>query len=84
MKHFLIFFLLLYTHICGESETDIIECLNIKDLDSVIDKDTLVLLDIDNTILHAKGNLGKVEWQDWLILRYQDWGLNKEDSYNTH
>lgn len=48
--------------LCGLSEAEIIECQNFKEIYNHIDKETLIILDIDDTLLIPKQMVGCDEW----------------------
>lgn len=56
----------------------IAECHSTKVIEKEIEKDTLVLFDIDKTTLTTSTHLGSPSWFDHLRVKVAQWGLPKE------
>lgn len=66
--------------ISGSSEATIIETKDINDISKHIKKDTLVLFDIDNTVMVPCQELGTDQWFHHRIDIYQQAGLHPDDA----
>lgn len=62
----------------------IFESKNINDILSYVDRDTLVIFDIDYTLFHTKTCLGSPEWNFYLIQKEIKKGHSREISFNKH
>lgn len=60
---------------------DIVEIKNLRDIKSHIDsKKTLIVFDIDNTLLATVGHLGSVAWGDYVAKDLESKGISKEEA----
>lgn len=65
-------------------QSRILESKNISDILSYVDRDTLVIFDIDYTLFHSKTCLGSPEWNFYLIQKEMKKGCSREISFNKH
>ena len=54
----------------------IIESSSIKEASFFLNGSTLLILDIDNTLIHTKQMLGSVQWCSFLIEQFLQQGLS--------
>ena len=78
MKRVLVtIFLLLPLLIIQLSWGEIIESTTMKDLEKYVDKNTLLIFDLDNTIVAPAQTLGSDQWFEYNVKKYESRGLEK-------
>lgn len=60
---------------------NIVEMKHFREINSYIDStETLIVFDIDNTLLEANGHLGSVAWGDYVASDLESKGISKEEA----
>lgn len=59
---------------------DILEMEHLRDIRCHIDPETIVVFDIDNTLLEAEDHLGSVAWGDFIARELESKGISKEEA----
>src|SRR5205085_2431412 len=54
------------------SDDRIREIKNMKEIVASIDDKTLLIFDVDNTLIEPEGNLGSDQWYDYLVRKYME------------
>jgi Protein of unknown function (DUF2608) len=82
MKKFLRGFLLFVPLVlCPFSRAEIREIKSMSEIISSIDDETLLVFDLDNTLIEPEGNLGSDQWYRYLIRKYVEIdGLSEKDA----
>lgn len=78
MKRFLLVLLLLFTI---QIHCEIFEIQHFQEIYSFLTPDTLIILDIDDTLLNTKQMLGSDEWFKLRICQHQKNGLTSHESF---
>ncbi|MCI0458028.1 MAG: DUF2608 domain-containing protein [Gemmataceae bacterium] len=58
------------------------EIMSMKEIVSSIDETTLLVLDVDNTVIEPEGNLGSDQWWYFLVAKYQQ--IDKMEEKKAH
>jgi hypothetical protein len=58
----------------------IIESKKLADVLNYVDSDTLVMFDVDNTLIEPKTTLGGVPWFDYMMDKFQKQGLSEPEA----
>lgn len=61
----------------------IIECRSMSEFSPLIDRQTWVLLDLDNTVFQSSTPYGHVGWLDDLVADLMSQGLSREESFHS-
>lgn len=77
MKHKLVALLCLFSFITFNLHAKIYNTTDIKDIMQSVEDSTLILFDIDETLIYPKTMLGSKEWFHFLDRHARDWKLEK-------
>ncbi len=69
------------SHIVSTFKSQILETTDIAALLPYVDKNTLLIFDVDYTIFRSKNSLGSPEWARHLIKQEKNKGFNREESF---
>lgn len=80
LKYLSLFFTACLLYFISSLHANIIEIKHFNELQTYLKPDTLIMLDVDNTLMEAVQELGQDQWFRYRLDTYISSGINKADA----